>query len=501
MPRIPATIEAALSGSEQPVTETQVDAVTAWICVTPEKPRWRGVPHARTLALRHARQPGVAVSEAWATDLPNRRSTRAVHLPLTAEASVFELLTAARRAIELALEHNPKELLVSLHGCPPGEAAAIAEALASAALARLVPLPVAKRTAPPAATLARIRVHGKGVTLDVPRIRAEAEGTGLVRQLAALPPNELTPGRYRERVAQLAGERDLRYEFHDLAALKRRGAGAFLAVVQGSSTADAGIVHLGYRPAAARRGIPRIALVGKGICYDTGGVNLKPARQMFGMHQDMTGSAVALATLLTLQRLAVPFAVDCWLALAANHVGPDAYQPNDVVHAADGTSIEVVHTDAEGRMLLADALLLATAGKPTLTIDYATLTGTCIYALGKSYSGVFTNRPALLNLLTETGRASGERVWPFPFDADYDKLLESAVADIKQCALDGEADHILAARFLGRFVQNGVPWIHLDLASANRKGGLAHVASDETGFGVRYTCRLLLEQKVLERLG
>jgi len=339
------------------------------------------------------------------------------------------------------------------------------------------------------------------VTLDVPRIRAEAEGNGLVRQLAALPPNELTPGRYRERVAQLAGERDLRYEFHDLAALKRRGAGAFLAVVQGSSTADAGIVHLGYRPAAARRGIPRIALVGKGICYDTGGVNLKPARQMFGMHQDMTGSAVALATLLTLQRLAVPFVVDCWLALAANHVGPDAYQPNDVVHAADGTSIEVVHTDAEGRMVLADTLLLATAGKPTLTIDYATLTGTCIYALGKAYSGVFTNRPALLNLLTETGRASGERVWPFPFDADYDKLLESAVADIKQCAPDGEADHILAARFLGRFVQNGVPWIHLDLASANRKGGLAHVASDETGFGVRYTCRLLLEQKVLERLG
>ena len=490
-----------LQASDHPPTDPQVDAAAAWIVVSPEKPRWRDIPHGKTLATRYARQVAAAVNEAWATDLPNRRSTRAVHLPLADALTPFELLGAARRAVELALENNPKELLVSVAGCGHEQAAAACEALASAALARAVALPVAKRTPPPALKLARIRFTGRGAAIDARRVRAEAQGNGLARQLAALPPNELTPGRYRERVANLAGDRGLRYDFHDLAALKRRGAGAFLAVAQGSTAQDAGIVHLGYRPPGAQRQVPRVALVGKGICYDTGGVNLKTARHMFGMHQDMTGSAVALGTLLALQAMEVPFAVDAWLALAANHIGPDAYQPNDIVRAADGTSIEVVHTDAEGRLVLADTLLLATAGRPALAIDYATLTGSCIYALGKAYSGVFTNRPALVPLLTDAGQASGERVWPFPFDADYDKSLESQVADIRQCAMEGEADHILGARFLSRFVQNDTPWVHLDLASANRKGGLAHIATDETGFGVRYTLQLLLTSKVLEHLG
>ncbi len=490
-----------LQASESPVSEAQVDASTAWIVVTPEKPRWRDVPHGKALGVRHVRQLATAVNEAWATDLPNRRSTRAVHLPLAAPSTPFELLGAARRAVELALENNPKELLVSLHGCGRQLAADACEALAAAALARSVAMPVAKRAPPPPSKLGRVRFAGPGAAIDGPRVRAEAEGNGFARQLAALPPNELTPGAYRERVATLAVDRGLRYDFHDIAALKRRGAGAFLAVVQGSTAKDAGIVHLGYRPPGARRDVPRVALVGKGLCYDTGGVNVKTARHMFGMHQDMTGSAVALGTLLALQALKVPFAVDAWLALAANHIGPDAYQPNDIVRAADGTSIEVVHTDAEGRMVLADTLLLATAGKPALAIDYATLTGACIYSLGKSYSAVFTNRPALVPLLTAAGQASGERVWPFPFDADYDKALESQVADIRQCALDGEADHILAARFLSRFVQNDTPWVHLDLAAANRKGGLAHIATDETGFGVRYTLQLLLDSKVLAHLG
>lgn len=490
-----------LLASDEPATPARVDAATAWILVTPAPPRWRGIPHGPTLGLRYARQQHPAANEAWATDLPNRRSTRAVHLPLAAEPTAFELLGAARRAVELALENNPRELLVSVEGCGRALAAAAAEALASAALARGVPMPLRKRVAPPVPRLGRVRICGRGVALDARRVRAEAQGNGLARQLAMLPPNELTPGRYRERVAALAAERGLRCEFHDLAALRRRGAGAFLAVAQGSTGGDAGILHLAYRPRGARRGTPRVALVGKGLCYDTGGVNLKPARAMFGMHQDMSGSAVALGALLALQDLAVPFAVDAWLALATNHIGPDAYQPNDVVTAADGTTIEIVHTDAEGRLVLADTLLLATGAGPTLTIDYATLTGTCIQALGRSYSGIFTNRPALQPLLAETGQASGERVWPFPLDADFDKALESPIADVRQCAPDSEADHILAARFLQRFVQNAVPWIHLDLACAQRRGGLAHVPTDETGFGVRYTLALLLDAKLLERLG
>lgn len=152
-------------------------------------------------------------------------------------------------------------------------------------------------------------------------------------------------------------------------------------------------------------------------------------------------------------------------------------------------------------MVLADTLLLASEAKPALIIDYATLTGACIHALGKAYSGVFSNREALLPVLVAAGRASGERVWPFPLDEDYDKALESSVADVKQCAMDGEADHIIAARFLQRFVKHGAAWVHVDLGASSHKGGLAHIGSEETGFGVRYTLNLLLEQQVLAKLG
>ena len=152
-------------------------------------------------------------------------------------------------------------------------------------------------------------------------------------------------------------------------------------------------------------------------------------------------------------------------------------------------------------MILADTLALAGKKKPGFMIDYATLTGACVYALGTSYSGAFTNRPDLIPTLIETGRNSGERVWPFPMDEDYDTQLESKVADIKQCSTEGEADHILAARFLNRFVDKTIPWLHIDLASGNHKGGLAHIPTDITGFGVRYTLNLLLEQNVLTHAG
>lgn len=209
--------------------------------------------------------------------------------------------------------------------------------------------------------------------------------------------------------------------------------------------------------------------------------------------------AVASAVL-ALKDLNAPFQVDCWRALAAKHIGPEAYPPNDIVKAADGTSIEVVDTDAAGRMVLADTLLVATASKPDLVIDYATLTGACSNAIGKRYSGVFSNREALLTVLTAAGQASGERVWPFPLEADFDKALESTVADVQHCTLDGETDHILAACFLQRCVRHGVPWVHVDLSASNHTGGLAHVPTEETGFGVRFTCNLLLDQGVMGKL-
>ena len=186
--------------------------------------------------------------------------------------------------------------------------------------------------------------------------------------------------------------------------------------------------------------------------------------------------------------------MDAWLALARNQIGPKAYTQNDVVRACNGVSIEIVHTDAEGRMVLSDTLALASRTEPSLLLDYATLTGACVVALGSRYSGAFTRDTTLAKAVIAAGVHSGERVWPMPVDADYDEAIESQVADVKQCIVESEADHILAARFLGRFVPDAVPWVHVDLSAAEHKGGLAHVPTDVTGFGVRFTLDLLLDQ-------
>jgi leucyl aminopeptidase len=218
---------------------------------------------------------------------------------------------------------------------------------------------------------------------------------------------------------------------------------------------------------------------------------------MHGMHEDMEGSAVALGTLLALTELRANFPVDCWLALAQNHIGPRAYKQNDVVKAANGTTIEVTHTDAEGRMVLADALYFASQKKPKLIVDFATLTGACVGALSTRISGVLTNREEFIPVLIRAGTNSGERVWPFPLPKDYEDALKSDIADVKQCTLENDADHILAATFLKKFLVNDPAWVHVDLSAGNHKGGLAHIPTDITGFGVRFTLNLLLDQKMI----
>jgi leucyl aminopeptidase len=150
-------------------------------------------------------------------------------------------------------------------------------------------------------------------------------------------------------------------------------------------------------------------------------------------------------------------------------------------------------------MVLADTLALAARTRPRLTIDFATLTGACVHALTERYSGVFTNRAELAESLVAAGRASGERVWNFPMDEDFDSDLDSKVADIVQCAVEGRGDHILAARFLQRFIGD-LPWVHVDLSAATRRGGLGHVGTEITGFGVRWTLEVLLSQKLYNRV-
>jgi leucyl aminopeptidase len=374
------------------------------------------------------------------------------------------------------------------------------EALVAAALAHAFDLPSIRAPARDERRLQKLVVLGEH-SLDTRRAAAVARGTNLTRWLTALPPNVLDARGYRDGIARLARQHGLKLTWLDERALKRAGAGAFLAVSQGNASRDAGIAHLEYRPARrARGGRPDVALVGKGILFDTGGVNLKPHRSMLDMHTDMSGSAVALATLVALAQLRAPLAADAWLAISENNIGPGAYRPQEVVRAVNGVTIQVIHTDAEGRMVLADTLALAARTRPRLMVDFATLTGACVYSLTERMSGAFSNRPALAQALYEAGRASGERVWNFPVDEDYDADLESKVADLIQCTVDGKGDHILAARFLSRFVPPQIPWAHIDLSSSTRTGGLAHVSTEVTGFGVRLALELLLKKGLLKSL-
>jgi len=320
-----------------------------------------------------------------------------------------------------------------------------------------------------------------------------ARANNEVRTLADLPANELNPANYRVRVQNYAREHGLSFEFWDKKELTRKKAGAFLAVTRADPNTAGGIAILKYVPRGKSKNRKLLTLVGKGICFDTGGYNIKPGNYMLGMHGDMTGSALALALCGYFARIKADIEVHAYLALAENLISPTAYKPNEVVVASDGTSIEVVDTDAEGRMILADTLAFARKGKPDLLIDYATLTGAAIRSLDRKKSAVFSHREDLAQLAVQCGDASGERVWYFPLDADYRKGLKSKIADILQCSESSNADHIYAATFLSHFVGKETPWLHVDLVACEAKGGLGLIGSDTTGFGVLWSDEFVRE--------
>ena len=366
----------------------------------------------------------------------------------------------------------------------------------AAALAAAFKLPAYKSKAAPD-RIRNVRLLGLDERLDTSRVEAEAKGNNLARWLTTLPPNFLDADNYAALARSLAKEHGWQYKCFRTRDLDQLGCGAFLAVAQGNDNDSASIVRLRYRP-GAKKAKADLSLVGKGIIFDTGGTNLKPFEFMLDMHGDMQGSAVALGAFLAISEMNLPIAVDCWLAITENRTGPNAYKSQDVVTAANGKTIQTVHTDAEGRMALADTLVLASRDEPGLIMDFATLTGSCVRAITTRYSGVFTNRRALHPVLKRTGEQSGERVWPFPIGKEFMEELKSETADFQQCSAKGSGDHILAASFLAEFIENDIPWVHLDLSAGDNEGGLGHVASKFTGFGVRYTMSAILDQDLFK---
>ena len=483
-------------GSPNSQTISTVDQLLVLLPAKKTGTWWRKLPQGarlQAMAKRKANQKGAILS----THLANKRHT-SIHVA-TADASkdAFTLLGQAREIVAAALREKAGSVGVWAVGFDSDDQERMIEYLCAAALAAAYPMPHFKQKKPPAA-IRSIKVLGLGRRIDLNRVVAEANGNDLARALTALPANKLDAASYAELLGQLAKDNGWQYKRFDTKALEKLNAGAFLAVAQGNDNDSASIVRLQYRP-GQKSADPELSLVGKGIIFDTGGTNLKPFTSMLDMHIDMGGSAVAVATLLTLSQLQVPFAIDCWLAITENRTGPNAYKSQDVVTARNGKTIQTIHTDAEGRMALADTLTLAGEANPSLIVDYATLTGACMNAVTTRYSGVFTNRSDLHPLLKRAGRESGERVWPFPIGGEFLEDLKSDTADIQQCSAAGGGDHILAGTFLAEFVDNKIPWIHVDLSACSRKGGLAHVPTEITGFGIRFSTQLILDSGVMNR--
>jgi leucyl aminopeptidase len=477
---------------------SRIDRYDAVLLLLPTDSKPRGnLPDAGLWQILHRRGKAAHGTVRGAT-FDNRRQTLAVLGFCDTGTSQFELLRVAGLLAQRALTERPDAANIAVIARIAGKArAGWQEAMYAALAAHAFALPTDKHRSAPARTLARVDVLD-AAALDVHRAEVVADATNLVRHLTALPPNVLDAGGYRRVLTSLARRHRLRLRWHGEAELARLGANAFLAVSRGNARRDAGIAELRYLPSGGPRRAgtrPDVALVGKGILFDTGGTNLKPHKGMLDMHTDMSGSAVALATLVAAARLRVPLAVDAWLAITENSIGPKAYRPQEVIRALNGTTIQVIHSDAEGRMALADTLALAARRKPRAIVDFATLTGACVYALTERMSGLFGSDGTLAAQLLAAGESSGERLWGFPIPEDYKSDLDSPTADIAQCAVEGKGDHILAALFLRRFVPPGMAWAHIDLSSATRRGGLAHVPTEITGFGARLTLAWLLDHR------
>ena len=316
---------------------------------------------------------------------------------------------------------------------------------------------------------------------------ATVDGTLLARDLINEPANVLGPVEFAARAAELAGL-GVDIEVLEREALQKLGMNALLCVAQGSDR-PARLVVMQWRGGDA--GAPPLAFVGKGVVFDTGGISIKPAASMEDMKGDMGGAAAVTGLMLALATRKAPVNVVGVIGLVENMPSGGSVRPGDIVTAMSGTTIEVINTDAEGRLVLADALWYTQDRfKPRCMINLATLTGAIVVALGHEYAGLFSNNDQLATRLLNAGRDANEKLWRMPLAPAYDKLIESKFADIRN-SVGRPAGSITAAQFLQRFV-NDVPWAHLDIAGTAFGAGSSEVnTSWAPGFGVALLDRLV----------
>jgi len=321
---------------------------------------------------------------------------------------------------------------------------------------------------------------------------AVADGIFLARDLVNEPPNVLYPAEFARRAKAKLSRLGVKVEILGEAEMKRQGFGALLGVGQGSARESQLVVMQWLN---GKKGGRPVALVGKGVCFDSGGLSLKPGGGMMGMKGDMAGAAAVTGTLMALATRKAKVNAVGVIGLVENMPGGDAIRPDDVLKSLSGQMIEVLNTDAEGRLVLADALTYTQRRfAPKFVIDLATLTGNIVQALGFEHAGVFSNSDQLAERLTAAGRYTGERVWRLPLDPAYDKMIRSKIADVKNIG-GANSGSITAAQFLKRFIEKDTPWAHLDIAGVAWQDGEQKpmIPSWGTGWGVRMLNRLVIE--------
>ena len=310
------------------------------------------------------------------------------------------------------------------------------------------------------------------------------EGVFLTRDLVSEPPNVLNPKTYVQIIKKLS-KLGLKIKIYNEKEMKKLGLNALVGVGQGSVN-ESYLVTIEWNGNKNSNQKP-LAFVGKGVCFDTGGISLKPARFMEEMKYDMAGSAVVVGLLKSFALRKAKINVVGAVGLVENMPGGNAQRPGDVVKSYSGKTIEVLNTDAEGRLVLADALTFVEKKyKPKFIIDLATLTGAIIVSLGEEYAGLFSNNDELSKNIFNASQNVNEKVWRLPLHKNYDKLMNSMIADVQNINYSGGAGSITAAQFLQRFIVNKTPWAHLDIAGMAFSKKAANLnPSGATGFGVR----------------
>lgn len=329
----------------------------------------------------------------------------------------------------------------------------------------------------------------------VARQQKVMQGVRLARDLVNRPAEEITPVKLSSQARKIANSsKRVKVKIIEEKEARRLGFGAYLAVARGSEEIPQ-LIHLTYKP--EQKTAKKVVIVGKGITFDSGGLNLKHSQGMASMKMDMAGAAAVLGFFSIIEDLKVPVAVEGIIAACENMPSGKAYRPGDILRAKNGTTIEVIDTDAEGRLTLADALSWAAEKKPDAIVDLATLTGACMVALGETVAGLWSNRPDLAAEIEAASAVSGEQVADLPMPDEYRPLLDSPVADLRNLGTSRLGDAILAAMFLREFV-GGVPWAHLDIAGPSfcESERISYWGKGATGFGVRLLADWLGAEKI-----